>query len=123
MALSKRDKERLAGVDPRLVRLFREVAKQHPDTFIVTEGKRSKERQAEMVRRGASRTYYSRHLSGRAVDVAVMENGKVTWDFDAYRRFAEIVKAEAAMLDMPIVWGGDWAKLRDGPHFELPNGW
>ncbi|HTM83280.1 M15 family metallopeptidase [Asticcacaulis sp.] len=123
MALSKRDKERLAGVDPRLARLFREVAKQHPGRFIITEGLRSKERQAEMVRRGASRTYYSRHLTGRAVDVAVMENGKITWDFDAYADFAKIVKAEAEMLDMPIVWGGDWKKLRDGPHFELPNGW
>lgn len=123
MALSKRDKERLAGVDPRLARLFREVAKQCPGRFIITEGLRSKERQAEMVRRGASRTYYSRHLTGRAVDVAVMEAGKITWDFAAYADFAKIVKAEAEMLDMPIVWGGDWKKLRDGPHFELPNGW
>lgn len=123
MALSARDKQRLAGVDPRLVRVFREVAKQHPGAFLVTEGLRSQARQNEMVKKGLSRTYYSRHLTGRAVDIAVMEAGKVTWDFDAYRRFAAIVKAEAELQDVPIIWGGDWKKLRDGPHFELPNGW
>lgn len=123
MALSKRDKERLAGVHPRLVSVFRELAKSPRVSFFIVEGLRSMERQKELVRKGASRTYYSRHLTGRAVDICVLENGKVTWDFEAYRRFADIVKEEAAIQGVPIIWGGDWSTLRDGPHFELPNGW
>lgn len=119
MSLTTQDRKRLAGVDPRLVAVFREVAKQHPGSFIVTEGLRSQARQNELVRKGASRTYYSRHLTGRAVDVAVKEAGKITWDFAAYERFARLVKAEAELQGVPIIWGGDWKKLRDGPHFEL----
>jgi peptidoglycan L-alanyl-D-glutamate endopeptidase CwlK len=29
------------------------------------------------------------------------------------------VKAAAVREGVPIVWGGDWKSLRDGPHFEL----
>ena len=29
------------------------------------------------------------------------------------------VKAAALDLKTPLIWGGDWKTLRDGPHFEL----
>ncbi|WP_287011719.1 M15 family metallopeptidase [Brevundimonas sp.] len=32
---------------------------------------------------------------------------------------AEAFRAAAAARGTPIVWGGDWPTLRDGPHFEL----
>ncbi len=119
MALSKRDKERLAGVDPRLVRLFEAVAKDPAVDFIVTEGIRTRERQAELVAKGASTTFSSRHLDGRAVDIAVRINGKVTWEFSAYREFADTVKAHAKELGIAIQWGGDWRTFKDGPHFQV----
>ena len=119
MALSKRDRDRLAGVDPRLVRLFEAVGKDPTVSFVITEGLRSKARQAELVRSGASTTFQSRHLDGRAVDVAVKLGGKVTWQFAAYKHFADVVKKHAADLDIKVTWGGDWRTFKDGPHFQV----
>ena len=86
---------------------------------MVTEGLRTPLRQAALVRAGASRTLNSRHLTGHAVDVCALVDGKVRWDWPLYPRIAGAFKAAAMALDVPIVWGGDWPRLRDGPHFEL----
>ena len=87
--------------------------------FIVTEGIRSKERQAELVRKGASQTMNSRHLTGHAVDLACVVGTEVRWDWPLYNKLGAHVKAVAAELGVPIVWGGDWVSFKDGPHFEL----
>ena len=60
----------------------------------------------------------SRHLTGHAVDVAAWVDG-VRWDWPLYDAIAVAVKQAAKELDVAIVWGGDWATFRDGPHFEL----
>lgn len=112
---------RLHGVHPDLVRVI-ELAHGRmtpPLSFRVTEGVRTRERQAELVAAGASRTMNSQHLTGRAVDLAVELDGQVRWDWPLYAKLAEVVKAAAAELSVAIVWGGDWPKFRDGPHFEL----
>jgi peptidoglycan L-alanyl-D-glutamate endopeptidase CwlK len=80
---------------------------------------RTPERQAALVRVGASRTKRSRHLTGHAVDVAALVEGQVRWDWPLYPRIAAAFKAAAARQGTAIVWGGDWSSLRDGPHFEL----
>ena len=117
--LSQRSMSNLNGVHPRLVALVREALALSPVDFMITEGLRSPERQASLVRAGASRTLNSRHLTGHAVDVAALVDGQVRWDWPLYSRIARAFKAAAARQDTAIVWGGDWAKLRDGPHFEL----
>lgn len=117
--LSERSLKRLAGVHPRLVALVREAAALSPVEFMVTEGLRTPERQAALVRAGASRTRRSRHLTGHAVDVAALVDGQVRWDWPLYPRIAGAFKAAAARQGTAIVWGGDWPRLRDGPHFEL----
>jgi len=117
--LSERSMKRLAGVHPRLVALVREAAALSPVDFMVTEGLRTPERQAVLVRAGASRTQRSRHLTGHAVDVAALVEGQVRWDWPLYPRIAGAFKAAAARQGTAIVWGGDWTRLRDGPHFEL----
>lgn len=117
--LSERSLKRLAGVHPRLVALVKEAAALTPVDFMVTEGLRTAERQAALVRAGASRTRNSRHLTGHAVDVAALVEGQVRWDWPLYPRIAAAFKAAAARQGTPIVWGGDWPRLRDGPHFEL----
>lgn len=119
MALTRRDRKRLAGVDPRLVRLMEAAAEDGRISFIITEGRRSRERQAALVRQGASTTMSSRHLDGRAVDVAILEDGKVTWKFDRYRELADIVKDLARQLGIQVQWGGDWKHFKDGPHFQV----
>jgi peptidoglycan L-alanyl-D-glutamate endopeptidase CwlK len=117
--LSERSTKRLDGVHPRLVAVVREAAALSPVDFMVTEGLRSRERQAALVRAGASRTLRSRHLTGHAVDVAALVDGQVRWDWPLYPRIAAAFKAAAARQGTAMVWGGDWTRLRDGPHFEL----
>ncbi len=67
----------------------------------------------------ASRTLNSRHLTGHAVNVAALVGRQVRWDWPLYGRIAEAFKAAARELRVPLAWGGDWTRLRDGPHFEL----
>lgn len=117
--LSERSIKRLVGVHPRLIAVVREAAALTPVDFVVTEGLRPPERQAALVRAGASRTLRSRHLTGHAVDVAALVDGQVRWDWPLYPRIAAAFKAAAARQGTAIVWGGDWTRLRDGPHFEL----
>jgi peptidoglycan LD-endopeptidase CwlK len=123
--LLPRDHARLVGVHPDLVRVVVRARRSVP--FIVTEGLRTRERQAQLVQIGASRTLNSRHLTGHAVDLAywlddgdgVPENGEIRWDWPLYERLGKAMKAAAQAEQVPIDWGGDWPRFRDGPHFEL----
>lgn len=123
--LLPRDEQRLVGVHPDLVRVVRRARRSVP--FIVTEGVRTKERQAELVRIGASRTMNSRHLTGHAVDLAYWvddgdgrpEGGEIRWDWPLYEKIGAAMKAAAAAEQVSMDWGGDWKSFRDGPHFEL----
>ena len=117
--LSARSLKRLEGVHPRLVALVREASALTPVDFMVTEGLRTPRRQVALVRAGASRTLKSRHLTGHAVDVVALVDGQVRWDWPLYPRIAEAIKAAARARGVALVWGGDWRRLRDGPHFEL----
>lgn len=117
--LSTRSRTRLKGVHPALVAVVEAALARSSIDFMVTEGLRTPERQAALVKAGASRTLRSRHLTGHAVDVAALVDGQVRWDWPLYGRIAEAFKSAAAELKTPIIWGGDWTSLRDGPHFEL----
>jgi peptidoglycan L-alanyl-D-glutamate endopeptidase CwlK len=115
--MDARSERNLIGVHPDLVKVIRRAAK--AGGFIVTEGLRTKARQAQLVKAGASRTMNSRHITGHAIDVAAVVNGEVRWDWPLYAAIAKTVKAAAKDLGVPIIWGGDWKSFRDGPHFEL----
>lgn len=115
--LTARDMQRLAGVHPDLVRVISR-ARASAD-FIVTEGLRTEARQRQLVAAGASQTMHSRHLTGHAVDLAALVDGAVRWDWPLYDGLALAVKRAAVEEEVAIVWGGDWPKFRDGPHFEL----
>ncbi len=117
--LSARSRDRLKGVHPDLVRVVERAIQLTGVDFMITEGLRTPARQAELKRAGASQTLNSRHLTGHAVDVAAWVDGDVRWDWPLYPRIASAFKQAARELNTPIIWGGDWARLRDGPHFEL----
>lgn len=120
--LGKFSLKNLQGVHPDLIKIIRHaINKSHID-FRVIEGVRSEERQRQMVINGHSLTLDSRHLTGHAVDIAPLINNKIPWDdFSIFEDLAEIIKKAANDLDIPIIWGGDWSKIKDGPHFELPR--
>lgn len=86
--------------------------------FKVMEGLRSLDRQKYLVAKGASKTMNSRHLDGHAVDLGVLVNGSVNWEWSLYERLSHIVKKAAELEQVAITWGGDW-KFKDGVHFEL----
>lgn len=117
--LSARSLKALAGVHPDLVRIVRRAIALTPVDFVVIEGLRTSARQAQLVAAGASRTMNSRHLTGHAVDVAPMVGREIRWDWPLYRQLAPAFKQAAAEAAIPLVWGGDWKKFVDGPHFEL----
>ena len=118
MNLNARSRDRLKGVHPDLVAVVERAAAIGP-AFIVTEGLRTPERQKQLVLAGASRTMNSRHITGHAVDLAALVDGKVRWDWPLYHKLAAAMKQAAAELNVAIVWGGDWKSFPDGPHFEL----
>lgn len=118
--LSKKSRDRLAGVHPDLVKVVERAIEITEMDFAVLEGVRSKARQEQLVKAGASQTMRSRHLTGHAVDLGAYVAGSVRWDWPLYHKLAVAVKQAAAELQVPIEWGGDWTTFKDGPHWQLP---
>lgn len=57
------------------------------------------------------------HCRRAAYDVVPIVNERAAWDrLDLFAELGRIGK------ELGLVWGGDWPKLKDMPHFELP-GW
>jgi len=119
--LSKKSRDRLAGVHQDLVKVVERAIEITEIDFAVLEGVRSKTRQEQLVKAGASQTMRSRHLTGHAVDLGAYVAGSVRWDWPLYHKLAVAVKQAAAELQIPIEWGGDWTTFKDGPHFQLPK--
>jgi peptidoglycan L-alanyl-D-glutamate endopeptidase CwlK len=117
--LGARSRAKLKGVHPDLVRVVELALTYSPHDFTITEGLRSVARQRELKAAGASQTMNSRHITGHAIDFAVLVGGKVRWDWPLYGQVAVAFKRAAKELNVPIIWGGDWKSLRDGPHVEL----
>lgn len=124
--LRSQDWLELRGVSPELVAvvvLAAESWREHgPGTvFRVTDGVRSYEEQTVLYREGSSLTLSSKHLDGRAVDLAILtaDRKQAVWDFAQYKALNVHMQAAAKMLAVRVQWGGEWIKLRDGPHWEL----
>lgn len=116
---SKTSIEKLQTVDTRLQELFKKAIINSPYDFCITEGIRNLEKQKEYVAKGVSKTLNSKHLTGKAVDIAVIVNNKITWEWKYYKEVADHIKAVAEEFGLKITWGGDWKTFKDGPHFQL----
>ena len=100
----KRSKQRLKGVKPELVNVLNELVKIMDVTII--EGLRSQERQNELVAKGASKTKYSKHIQGKAVDLAPYP---INWkDRERFHYMGGMVRGIGKQLNVNIRWGGDW---------------
>lgn len=108
MHLSRRDLERLAGVHPLLAETVRACYAMSPLQLVVLEGLRTKEKQREYVKIGASRTLDSRHLTGHAIDLGVMDGLEVSWHWPLYYRLAILMRQAAEVTGAILVWGGVW---------------
>ena len=147
MQLDARSERALRGVHPDLVRVVRRAASLTSIPFIVTEGLRTLERQKRLVAIGASQTLNSRHLTGHAVDLAPLVDGKPAWDWPLVYKIAEAMRQATRAELVELRWGGAWDRrlngvngtperesaayverrraarrkaFLDGPHYELP---
>ena len=100
----KRSKERLRGVDTRLVNVLNELIKIMDVTII--EGLRSKQRQEILLKEGKTKTKFSKHIEGKAVDLAPYP---IDWeDRDRFHYMGGMIRGIAKQLNIPVRWGGDW---------------
>lgn len=126
-SLDARSWNQLRDVDPRLIAVVMLASMLHKADHpavrvVVTDGVRTLEEQEEMVKRGASFTLDSYHRRGTAVDVAFIMGGKAIWDMKFFARFKDYMVKAMVHLGLSaddLTWGGDWTRLRDGPHFQL----
>jgi|TARA_R100000734_G_scaffold17932_1_gene14427 hypothetical protein len=100
----KRSKERLRGVDTRLVNVLNELVKIMDVTII--EGLRSKQRQEILLKEGKTKTKFSKHIEGKAVDLAPYP---IDWeDRDRFHYMGGMIRGIAKQLNINVRWGGDW---------------
>lgn len=118
--LSLASMSKLVGVHPDLAAVVTRAIAQSPIDFMVIEGLRTKERQAQLKAAGASQTLRSRHLTGHAVDLGALVGGELRWDWPLYHQIADVIKKTATEMNIPIECGADWTSFPDGPHFQLP---
>lgn len=109
------------GVHADLVSVVHRAIQLTTIDFVVLEGLRTRTRQLQLVKSGASQTVNSRHITGHAVDLGALVDGDVRWDWPLYYKIAEAMKTAALELNIPIEWGGDWESFKDGPHYQLPR--
>ena len=118
--LTVKSRQKLDGVHPDLIKVVEKAMENTDVNFYVLEGLRTLEQEKINLAKGTSQTLKSRHLTGHAVDIGAVVDGKINWTWDYYQRLSEIFKDAAAELDIPIDWGGDWKSLKDGGHYQLP---
>ena len=100
----KRSKERLRGVDTKLVNVLNELVKIMDVTII--EGLRSEQRQEKLLKKGSTKTKFSKHITGKAVDLAPYP---IDWeDRDRFHYMGGMIRGIAKQLNVPVRWGGDW---------------
>jgi len=100
----KRSKERLRGVDARLVSVLNELVKIMDVTII--EGLRSEQRQEKLLKEGSTKTKFSKHITGKAVDLAPYP---IDWeDRDRFHYMGGMIRGSAKQLNVNVRWGGDW---------------
>ena len=100
----KKSKERLKGVDARLVSVLNELIKIMDVTII--EGVRSSERQEELLKQGVSKVKYSKHMEGKAVDLAPYP---IDWDdLERFYYMGGMIRGIGKELGINVRWGGDW---------------
>ena len=120
MKLLPGDIVKLAGVHKDLRKVIEYHLQYGTIPIDIIEGMRTLATQRKYVARGASKTMRSRHLTGHAIDIAPMIDGKASWAWPLYYPLAKEIKAAAKAVGVPIEWGGDWTSFKDGPHWQLP---
>lgn len=112
------------ALEPKMlkrVKLFLSKLEKEKIGIVISESRRSSERQKWLYAQGRTRlgaivtwTLKSKHIEGLAIDVAFSINGKTSYNGD-WQRIGAIGES------CGLAWGGRWS-TPDKPHFEFnPN--
>ena len=100
----KKSKERLKGVDNKLIKVLNELIKIMDVTII--EGVRSSERQEKLLKQGATKVKYSKHMEGKAVDLAPYP---IDWDdLERFYYMGGMIRGIGKELGINVRWGCEW---------------
>ncbi|WP_419209893.1 M15 family metallopeptidase [Providencia manganoxydans] len=128
---SQRSENNLKGLNPDLEKMIRRALEISEADFAVIEGLRSREQQAENVKKGVSKTMDSRHLTGNAVDIlpSAMKAG-MNWNQNAalFTPVLRAIKKAGDELGIKLRFGINWkedpdlpitSSFIDRPHVEI----
>ena len=122
-SFSQRSEDYLKTVVPSLEAVARRALVLTRVDFTIISGRRNMAEQRRLVRQGVSRTLYSRHLSGHALDLVPLDpvTGKGRFSRDLAVEVAAAFYEAGYQLNTAIRWGGMWADFEDIPHMEIPG--
>lgn len=125
MPIDSASESKLSHVHPELAARVRKLIESLGRDVRVVQGLRTYAEQDKLYAQGRTkpggkvtnaRGGFSNHNFGLAVDLCPFNNGKPDWNddagFNAIGHAARVVGLE---------WGGDWKKLVDKPHCQLPG--
>ena len=95
----------LEGIDVRIISTVRSMDKQ---AKLYAQGRTTK---GGIVTNAPPGMSY--HNYGWAVDVCIYKDGKPDWSSKYWDRIGEIG------IEQGLIWGGNWTRLVDKPHFQL----
>lgn len=102
--------------------LFESGCKLYGVDYILTCTRRTQDEQNALYAQGRTTpgkkvtwTLRSKHIEGKAFDIAIIENGKIDWSTSNPKW--EI--AGRIGQEVGLTWGGSWEKNKDYPHFEV----
>ena len=134
---SRTSEKRLMYLHPNLQKFFIELLRISPYDFSISQGVRIAEEQNKLYQQGRTvpgkvitncdgYKIKSKHQIksdgfGYAGDIAILVDGKVTWEEKYYKEVARA--GRVLMQKYNIEWGGDWKNFKDLPHFEYIGEW
>jgi hypothetical protein len=122
---SKRSRERMVGVNSKLISVAEEALLLSKVDFGVAQygGFRREDEQHKLFLEGKSKAdglyKKSYHQSGNALDVFAYVNGKASWEIKYLSQIASAMLQAAINQNVKLEWGGLWDNFIDMPHFQI----
>ena len=122
---SQRSKDRMKGIDPRLIEIANLALQISPIDFGIPQhgGVRTAEEQWVLFMDGASKAdgahHKSKHQSGKALDFYAYVKGAPSWDYHNMAIVGAAHLQAASALNIRLQWGGLWKNFKDYPHIQL----